>query len=440
MSIQRRQKGNINMVARSSTVIPLFFILITMLISACGQSGFTNTPAAIPTSTSTFASAAATESITPSPARRPTNTLVPFPTYSNNPTPDPTSTPFPLAVPAGSAAGELVILKAQGSQSTLWKIALDANGKALSEAVQIPLAQLPAPGSTFGALGEIFPSPDKQKLFIILMSEGPDYLLADLETGQIRTAGWFSGYQLFYGWHADSAHVLIGTGSYSYQQELQLANIDGDGIVPLAVTEALDHTHIENAIASPDGQRIRYLLHTDSNVANQVWEIDSNGTRRRHLLDLSIPGSLTWSPDGKKIAYWDEGFWITDADGSNLRKLNDARYHYQFIYDLPPTWSPDSHYLIYQLYGKQIAGESMLNGSNIFLMDMQSGETRTILPDGGTGNLYPVWSPDGQKIAFLSNRAGTPDIWVVNRDGSDLHRVTTTGDIYRVILWRAAEP
>jgi TolB protein len=44
-----------------------------------------------------------------------------------------------------------------------------------------------------------------------------------------------------------------------------------------------------------------------------------------------------------------------------------------------------------------------------------------------TVNGYAVdfsWSPDGSKIAFVSNRSGKRETWVVNVDGSDLHPLT----------------
>jgi Tol biopolymer transport system component len=40
----------------------------------------------------------------------------------------------------------------------------------------------------------------------------------------------------------------------------------------------------------------------------------------------------------------------------------------------------------------------------------------------------PVWSPNGQKIAYSSRQAGSSDIWVMNADGSGKHRVTFSAD------------
>ena len=42
----------------------------------------------------------------------------------------------------------------------------------------------------------------------------------------------------------------------------------------------------------------------------------------------------------------------------------------------------------------------------------------------GTGEFAPDWSPDGQRIAFESNRDGTFQIWTVSLDGSDLRQLT----------------
>ena len=46
-------------------------------------------------------------------------------------------------------------------------------------------------------------------------------------------------------------------------------------------------------------------------------------------------------------------------------------------------------------------------------------------PTKGVGqNWLPVFSPDGTRIAFMSNRDGNPEIYVMNRDGSDVRRLT----------------
>jgi Tol biopolymer transport system component len=48
---------------------------------------------------------------------------------------------------------------------------------------------------------------------------------------------------------------------------------------------------------------------------------------------------------------------------------------------------------------------------------------------------FPSFSPDGQMVAFYSNRSGEPEIWVANRDGSGLRRVTNHARVHSGPVW-----
>jgi TolB protein len=43
---------------------------------------------------------------------------------------------------------------------------------------------------------------------------------------------------------------------------------------------------------------------------------------------------------------------------------------------------------------------------------------------GGTQNWLPMFSPDGTRIVFTSSREGNPELYIINRDGSGLRRLT----------------
>ena len=49
------------------------------------------------------------------------------------------------------------------------------------------------------------------------------------------------------------------------------------------------------------------------------------------------------------------------------------------------------------------------------------------LTDHSADDYSPTWSPDGRHIAFLSERDGNREIYVMGSDGSNLRRVTTDG-------------
>jgi Tol biopolymer transport system component len=98
--------------------------------------------------------------------------------------------------------------------------------------------------------------------------------------------------------------------------------------------------------------------------------------------------------------------YVMNADGSEQTQLTDND-----VSDLYPSWSPD---------GEKIAFASERDGGGIYVMNADDGSDVTRLTTEGVD---PSWSPDGEKIAFFNLRA----IYVMNADGSDVTRLTTEG-------------
>jgi imidazolonepropionase-like amidohydrolase/Tol biopolymer transport system component len=71
--------------------------------------------------------------------------------------------------------------------------------------------------------------------------------------------------------------------------------------------------------------------------------------------------------------------------------------------------------------GKEIAFDLL---GDIYVMPFTGGEAK-VLKQGKSMEVQPRYSPDGKKISFTSDRGGGDNIWVMNRDGSDVHQVTT---------------
>jgi Tol biopolymer transport system component len=97
------------------------------------------------------------------------------------------------------------------------------------------------------------------------------------------------------------------------------------------------------------------------------------------------------------------------------------------VNDGSPVFSPDGRYLAVTS-GKQGGNQNY----NIERMNADgSGRIRltqtplwvTTGPEDqpAWNNVAPAWSPDGSQIAFLTDRAGRWEIWVMNADGSDQH-------------------
>ena len=60
---------------------------------------------------------------------------------------------------------------------------------------------------------------------------------------------------------------------------------------------------------------------------------------------------------------------------------------------------------------------------HIYVMRTNGTDQRDLTPDTYR-HAWPRWSPDGQRIAFTSRRTGDYELWIVNRDGSNLQQVS----------------
>ncbi len=143
----------------------------------------------------------------------------------------------------------------------------------------------------------------------------------------------------------------------------------------------------------------------------------------------SLDYDPAWSPKGSWIAFTSERNGSADlyrvhADGSGLQRLTDNP-----AYDDQAAFSPDE---------KQIVFVSSRAGgfANLWLLDLASGKQHA-LTTGQGGDFRPTWSPDGQWIAFSSDRdSDLPDakgrwerlhiasIFLIHPDGSGLKRLT----------------
>ena len=139
------------------------------------------------------------------------------------------------------------------------------------------------------------------------------------------------------------------------------------------------------------------------------------------LAMLTVPAALhAQAPSNGKIVFERGGcFWVMNADGSNPTVIgNDFGADFCPGNNRDPVWSPD---------GTKIAFVSDKNTSlpiNIYVMNADGSNVVRLIEDV-VNDIDPAWSPDGTKIAFASSQ-GEPiqSIYTVNADGTNIVRIT----------------
>ena len=187
---------------------------------------------------------------------------------------------------------------------------------------------------------------------------------------------------------------------------------------------------------SPDGSKVafvstsnsgHFLLHVANVNANQLSEITcltpdrKSAVKRYYYSAFDHAINPTWSTDGKEI-YFISNREIAHGTGDLVQlhvasgQLNSI-HHEETAWRTKPDLSPDGTRFVYSSYlGRNWHQLWMLPANGGYPMQLTYGEY---------DNLFPRWSPDGEHIAFISNRDGNTSLWVVNAfDGGQKQIVT----------------
>ncbi len=150
-----------------------------------------------------------------------------------------------------------------------------------------------------------------------------------------------------------------------------------------------------NITWSPDGKQVAYL--SDKSGEYEIYVKNQNGKGKAKQLTKN--GSIwrfapQWSPNSKKIAFSDKNqtLWVLDVKSQKLTKMDSSQTNDITDY----SWSPDSNWLVYT---KQ---ESHGYGS-IWSVNVNSKKVAR-LTSANTSEANPVFGKDGNYLFFLSNR------------------------------------
>jgi TolB protein len=161
----------------------------------------------------------------------------------------------------------------------------------------------------------------------------------------------------------------------------------------------------------------------------QIYISNFDGSGLRQITNNgSINMSPSWSPDGTKITYTSFREGKADIYVYNLLTQKTAKLTSGFGNNSGANWHPD---------GRKIAFSGSHSGlTSIFTVNSFDGSERKSFIAGSGLEVEPAYSPDGQKVAFVSGRFGNPHLFIRDLRTSADTRITYAGWYNSSPSWR----
>ncbi len=198
------------------------------------------------------------------------------------------------------------------------------------------------------------------------------------------------------------------------------------------VVRRIAHTFADEIIlyfsARPGIALTSIAFTSDRSGFKEIYLMDYDGENQRpitaHKSISLFPG---WSPTGDAIAYVSyftraPGIYLVDlATGRKRTVINEGSLN------ISPSFSPEGRRIV---FARSVGG----GNSEIFIGNRDGSDLRR-LTHASSIDTTPSWSPSGREIAFTSSRSGSPQIYIMDAEGANLRRISLEGDYNDGASW-----
>lgn len=260
------------------------------------------------------------------------------------------------------------------------------------------------------------PTPD---LFATLQASTPSGFASPAVTANVTSGGAVGGSNVPLPSTDDelTGHIVFTCQLFKVQAMDQICIMNADGSGMRRLTTENNRRHYYPSLA-PDGQSVLYTSFREENVY-EIYSLDLNDGSVDQLTDrLGVLTAPEVSPDGTSITFargdptnGSYQIMVMDRNGKNADNIPQ-------VAGWDPTWSPD---------GKQILFASGVDGkTQLFVVNRNGSDLHQV------SNLPAIrgrsdWSADGQFIVTYSGPAWNREVYIMNADGSNARQLTPRG-------------
>lgn len=242
--------------------------------------------------------------------------------------------------------------------------------------------------------------------YLVGADGGPERELVRVGEEPILNGGrphdwWPGGKRILYWEHEESGHRLKSLDLRTGERKVMVTG----------------EPYVQHPAVSPDGRWIAFVLGPGT-FAHDLYVMRSDGSERRRLTeDGAWIGGITWTRDSEELVFSSErsgvfGLWRIRRQGGGPEAVAGAGYDAWH-----PTVSGD---------GKWLGFETRKVNVNLWRLPAEAGgvERAKAFVVSSRLSLQADASPDGNRLVFVSNRAGPNELWVQDGEGREPRRLT----------------